>query len=382
MKHMTAPKIETASKVFEATQDRLVSLDAFRGMTMAFMVLVNTPGTGKYVYPPLQHAKWDGWTPTDVVFPSFVWIVGVAMTLSFAKRLDKGASKRDLFLQACKRAAIIFLLGLFSYSFPKFDPDTFRILGVLQRIAICYVITAAIYLTSSLRAQIIWTGALLASFWLIMMLAPVPGYGSGNLDMEHNFAHYVDRIVLGTHNYHNTKTWDPEGIISTLPSIATCLFGVLAGHLLKLRRDLSVRTTWFFLIGNALIFVALVCDHWLPINKSIWTSSFALFMAGLDFVIFGAMLWLVDGLGYKRWARPFVILGMNAIAIYMASELVDIVLSSIPVGATTLRVWLYETLFAPLASGNNASLMYAIAYVLSMYLIAWLLYRRKWFLRV
>lgn len=357
--------------------ERLVSLDAFRGATMALMVLVNNPGDGSHSYWPLEHAAWNGWTPTDFVFPSFMWIVGVAMTLSFAKRLAQGVSRAQLFSQAFRRALIIYGLGLLVYVYPNFSFSTQRLMGVLQRIAICYLIAAAIYLTTSLRGQILWIISLLAAYWLMMKLIPVPGYGPGHLDVEGNLAHYVDRIVLGSHNYRQTKTWDPEGIVSTIPAITTVLFGILAGHILRLERSLAERTKWLLLAGTVLIASGLICNNWLPINKKLWTDSFALFMAGLDFVIFAMFLWLVDGLGFRRAVKPFVIIGMNAITVYLASEFLDEALN-----ATHFHHWLFDHLFSWPASAYNASLLYAIAYVLTMYLLAWILYRRKWFLRV
>lgn len=358
-------------------EKRLVSLDAFRGATIALMVLVNNAGDGSHTYGPLEHAEWNGWTITDVVFPSFLWIVGVALTLSLERRLESGVPRRQLFLTVLRRAAIIYALGLLVYLYPRFDFSTARLLGVLQRIGICYLIAAAIYLTSGIRAQIAWIIGLLASYWLLMKLMPVPGYGAGYLDVERNFAHYIDSIVLGVHNYRHTKTWDPEGIVSTLPSIATALFGIMAGHILRLKRDLSERATWLFCAGNLLIAAGLICDIWLPINKKLWTSSFSLFMAGLDFVIFGIFLWLVDGQGYQRIVKPLVILGMNAIAVYMASELIDETL-----GSLGWRKQIYQTVFAPLASPYNASLLYALAYVGVMFVIAFVLYRKNWFLKV
>ena len=210
-----------------------------------------------------------------------------------------------------------------------------------------------------------------------MKFAPVPGVGAGYLDVERNFAHYIDRIILGSHNYASTRTWDPEGIVSTLPAIGTTLFGLMAGHILRLKRDLSERATWLFLIGNVLLALGLVCDQWLPINKKLWTTSFTLFMAGLDFVVFAGMFWLVDGRGWKRWARPFVIMGMNAIAVYMASELLIETLDSLG-----WREPIFRNVFAPLASPINASLLFALAYTLLMLGIAYVMYRKGWFLRV
>jgi predicted acyltransferase len=380
--------IENTTQLKHQTQpaSRLVALDAFRGAIIALMVIVNDPGSGRYSYGPLQHAEWHGWTITDVVFPSFLWIIGVAITLSLAKRMEAGIPRTQLFTQVLRRGAILYGLGLLVYLFPKFDFSTMRVLGVLQRLAICYVIASAIYLTTSIRAQVVWIVALLSSYWLLMTLIPVPGCGAGQLNVECNFAHYVDRIVLGQHNYQQTKTWDPEGIVSTIPSIATALFGIMAGHLLRLKRDLAERTTWLFFAGNLLLAAGLICDMWMPINKKLWTSSFAIFMAGLDFVLFAIFLWWIDGLGRKRVVRPLVVMGMNAIAVYMAAEILDITLGSIHVRSgdsnINLHEWIYQNVFAPIASPMNASLLYALVYTGLMFLIAYGMYRRQWFVRV
>jgi len=298
------------------------------------------------------------------------------MTLSLNGRLAAGVSRLQLFAQVFRRAITLYLLGLAVYAWPL-DLSTQRWLGVLQRIAICYLVASALYLTTGVREQLIWIASLLSIYWLVMKFAPVPGYGAGHLDVERNFAHYIDSLVLGRHNYAGTKTWDPEGIVSTLPAIATTLFGVMAGHLLRLRRELSERTTWLFLVGNVLIAMGLICSTWLPINKKLWTSSFSMFMSGVDFVVFAICLWLVDGVGIKRAVKPLVVIGMNAITVYMISELLDEALS-----ATHVRPWLFQTLFAPLASPFNASLLYAVAYTLLMWLIAYGMYRRGWFWRV
>ena len=381
----TEPVVLTPAEKSFAGQ-RLVSLDAFRGATMALMVLVNTPGDGAHVYGPLNHAEWNGWTPTDVVFPSFMWIVGVALTLSLSRRIAAGASRAQLLAQAFRRALILYGLGLLVYAFPNFNLSTQRLLGVLQRIAICYLIAVAIYLYTRVRGQIIWIVSLLAGYWLLMALVPVPGYGSGRLDVEGNLAHYIDRIVLGAHNYASTKTWDPEGIVSTLPAIATVLFGIIAGHILRLERTLTERTTRLLVVGGLLIAAGLICNTWLPINKKLWTSSFALFMAGLDFVIFAIMVWWVDVRGHVRFVKPLVIMGMNAITVYLVSELLEVLLNTVHFSSgghiVTARDWLFDSLFAPLASPINASLLYAIAYTLLMYAIAYVMYRRRWFIRV
>jgi predicted acyltransferase len=356
---------------------RLHSLDAFRGATIALMIIVNTAGDGDHTYAPLQHAAWHGWTITDVVFPSFLWIVGLSLTLSLGKRVSEGVPRSRLFLQVLRRALVLYCLGLVMYGFPDYNLSTIRLLGVLQRIAICYVAAAGIYLTTSLRVQIACIAGLLVSYWMIMTLVAAPGYRAGDLSIEGNLAHYVDRVVLGAHNYAHTKTWDPEGLVSTLPAIATALFGVLAGHLLRTRREMAERTMWLLVVGIALVTTGLICNVWLPINKKLWTSSFALFMAGLDFVIFAGFLWFVDRLGYRRAVRPLEILGMNAIVVYMASEMVEEVLSWLH-----WREPIYRTVFVPLLSPYNASLAYAVVYMLAMYVIAYMMYRRGWFVKV
>jgi predicted acyltransferase len=303
--------------------------------------------------------------------------VGLSLTLSLARRTSAGVPRRELVLQILRRGASLYALGLFLYGFPSFDLSTWRVLGVLQRIAICYVAASLIYLWTGTRGQILWIGGLLATYTVLMTAVPVPGYGTGRFDVEGNFAHYVDRMVLGAHNYRETRTWDPEGIVSTLPAIATALFGVMAGHLFRLRRTLAERTTWLFLTGNLLVAAGLLLDSWMPINKKLWTPSFAVFMAGLDFILFAGFAWIVDGTGQRRVVRPFVILGMNAIAIYMLSELLDVILYR-----SGARAWLYGNLFSRFFAPADASLLFSLAYVALMFAAAVAMYRRGWFVRV
>jgi len=354
-----------------------------RGATIALMIVVNDAG-GPVSYHPLNHAAWNGWTITDTVFPTFLWIVGVSITLALGKRLSAGASRASLMVPIFRRAAILYAFGLLLYAFPAFDGSSFRILGVLQRIAICYLIGALIYLYTGVRGQLATLIGLMAAYWLLMSFAAVPGYGSGRLDLDGNFAHYVDRIFLGKHNYRG-GTWDPEGIVSTLPSIATVLFGILAGHVLRLKSVLSERTTWLFVIGNALLGLGLICDIWLPINKKLWTDSFAIFMAGLDFVLLAGFIWIVDHLGYQRYVRPLLIVGVNAITLYLASEFGSEFLDLIHVSSggtqVSLHDWIYS-LILNIASPINASLLYAVGYLMVMYVIAWVMYRQRWFVRI
>ncbi len=356
--------------------NRLLSLDAFRGATMLLMVLVNNGG-GDQSYRQLEHSAWNGWTLTDTVFPSFLWIVGVAITLSLGNRLAAGTRPAQLLPKIFRRSVILYVLGLLVYAFPDLSLSHQRLLGVLQRIAICYLVASLIYLYCGTRAQLVWLVALFLSYWLLMTLVPVPGYGPGRLDVEGNFAHYVDRLVLGAHNYASTKTWDPEGIISTLPAIGTTLLGIFAGHILRLDLPLPARRRRLLLTGIGLVVLAYICNIWLPVNKKLWTVSFALLMAGIDFIVLPAFLWLIDEKGIKKPFEPFLITGMNAITIYLASEFLAEFLDS-----TNLHDRVYDKVFAPLASPVNASLLWALAFTALMYLLAYLLYRRRWFFRI
>ncbi len=374
--------MEKITGIASAAKTRLQSIDAFRGATLAFMVLVNNAG-GNQSYGPLEHSQWNGWTPTDVVFPTFLFIVGIAITLSLGSRVAANTPRSALLGPIFRRSLIIYALGLLVYLFPYFNFSTMRVLGVLQRIAICYLAGSLIYLwTSGTRAVIAWIVFLLGGYWLLMTLVPVPGYGPGRLDVEGNLAHYVDRIVLGNHNYSQTKTWDPEGIVSTLPAIATVLFGILAGGILRSKNSLWERITLLFVPGNALIALALICNQWLPINKKLWTSSFSMFMAGLGFVMLAMFVYFVDLRGFERWLKPFIILGRNAIVVYMLSELLAEVLDDVIVRGASLHEWSYRSVFAPIASPENASLLWALSFTFLMFLAAYGLYKRNLIVRI
>ncbi len=341
------------------------------------MIMVNNPGSWQYTYQQLDHSEWNGWTFTDLVFPFFLWIVGVSMTLSFAKRVEAGADRRKLLLHSARRAVLIFVVALLMNGFPTFQYHTLRIPGVLQRIAVCYLIASAIYLYCSLRARVAWLVSFLVIYWLLMTLYPVPGFGPGVLTKEGNFARYIDGMVLTGHMWSQTRTWDPEGIVSTLPAIATCLFGTLAGTLLRTEKTPAEKTAWLFVSACGLLFLGVILNIWMPINKSIWTSTFSVFMAGMATLVFACFYWIIDVQRRRRWAEPFVIYGMNAIAAYVLSGMLDRLLELNHTGA-----WLYQNVFAPLAAPKNASLLYALANVAVIFAISYLLYRRRWFLRL
>jgi predicted acyltransferase len=378
------------------TPKRLVSLDVFRGVTIATMVLVNDPGNWDTTYAQLKHAAWNGWTITDMVFPFFLWIVGVAMTLSFARRMESGADKGKLMLHVVRRAAIIFLLGIVVNGFPfglafghEFSFSTLRIPGVLQRIAVCYLIASAIFLTTSVRGQVIWAGAFLLVYWLALMLIPVPGYGAGHLEPQGNLGWFIDSTLFNGHTWvwAPAPGFDPEGILSTLPAIATTLFGILTGHWLRTNRPAAEKIAWMFTAGIGMVALGWFLSIWLPINKNLWTTPYSIFMGGWALVGLATCHWLIDVNGYRRWATPFVIFGMNAIAIYVVSELLATLLGVIqvtgpegtPIG---LQEQIYKSWFAPLADPYNASLLYSISYVLLMFLIAWVMWKRRWFLKI
>lgn len=365
-----------AGSVLNQPAKRLVSLDAFRGLTIASMLLVNNPGSWSSVYKQLEHAEWNGWTFTDLVFPSFLWIVGVSITFSFAKRMEEGAGRGLLFLHTLRRAALIFVVGFLIAYLPRLDLAHVRIPGVLPRIAVCSLLASAIFLTHKLRGIIAWTVGLMAVYWGLMILYPVPGHGAGVLTKEGNFSAWIDSLVLAGHMWSQTKTWDPEGIVSTLPAVSTTLFGVLCGMLLRTEKTQAEKTAWMFTIGAGLTVVGAVMNIWLPINKSLWTSSYAVTMAGIAYTAFAFFYWIVDVQGYKSWAKPFVIYGSNAIAIYVVSDIVAIAMARMrwhaPVYAT----------FQAAAPPYIASVLFALAHVAALGLFAWFLYSRRWFVRL
>ncbi|MBI1786399.1 MAG: DUF5009 domain-containing protein [Acidobacteria bacterium] len=337
------------------------------------MILVNNPGTSQAIYAPLRHAVWHGWTFTDLVFPFFLWITGVSMTFSFARRVEQGADRRSLLLHALRRSILIFAVGMFLNGFPYYPLAAIRIPGVLQRIAVCYFLAASIFLYTRLRGRLLWTAGLLTLYVLLMR---------GGYEQASNFARYVDGLFLTGHMYSATKTWDPEGIVSTIPAIATTLLGILAGQLLRSRHEAAWKTAWMLVAGNGLIAAGLLLDPFVPINKNLWTSSYAVFMAGMAQSAFAAFYWIIDVQRRAGWARPLAIYGMNALAVYVLSGLIARVLGLWKTGGVTMKAVLFERVFAPLASPINASMLYGLANVLLLYLVAYGMYRRRWFVKL
>ena len=367
--------------------ERLVSLDVFRGLTIAGMVLVNNPGSWSHIYWPLGHASWHGWTPTDLIFPFFLFIVGVSITLALGPRLGKADVSRNVYWKIIKRALIIFALGLFLAGFPYFHLSTIRVMGVLQRIALCYLCVALIFLKTNLRKQLIITAALLVGYWLVMTFVPAPGFQPGDYSREGSIASFIDRKVLGSHIWSQGKIYDPEGLLSTLPAIATTLLGVISGELLRSQRKQYEKVSLLFIAGLGCIIVGWLWNLFFPINKSLWTSSYVLFTGGLAMQFLALCYWLIDMKGYRRWAKPFVVFGVNAITLFVGSGLMARLMGLIKVPRAdgtkiALKTWIYEWLLLSWAPPYPASLSFAIAFILLWLGLMWILYKRKIFIKV
>ncbi len=368
-----------------AATGRLLSLDVFRGLTIAAMILVNNPGSHARVYWLLRHADWNGCMPADLIFPSFLFIVGVSISFVLSARMEAGDPRRELLAKVVRRTRILFGLGLLLNALPFFDWDILRIPGVLQRIALCYFFASVIVLRTDARGQAAWGAALLLAYWALMTWVPVPGYGAGALLPEHNLAAYVDRMLMGNHL--GDRTWDPEGLLGTLPAIGTTLCGVLAGDWIRLHRRDDERLVGLLVGGLGAIAVGLLIGLWFPINKSLWTSSFALFSAGIASIAFAACYWVTEVRGYRAWAKPLVIYGTNPILAYWLSSVVAKLLAWIRVPAANgseimLRTAIFHNVFRPLGTPGFASFLFALAYTLMWLAVLTVLYRRKIFVKI
>ena len=373
---------------------RLLSLDVFRGLTVAAMILVNNPGSWSTIYAPLKHAEWNGCTPTDLIFPFFLFIVGVSISYALGSKKESTSQSKLLFT-ALKRASILFGLGLFLNLFPKVFTDpmeaisTVRIPGVLQRIAIVFFFTALIYVKTNQKTQLRLFFGILIAYWALMTFVPVPGIGYANLEKETNLGAWLDRTILTeAHLWKSVKTWDPEGILSTLPAVATGLFGVLVGTWLRRKdREESVKISWMFSIGILAVVFGLIWDLFFPINKALWTSSFVLYAGGLATIGLALCYWLIDVKGYKKGTTPLVVYGVNAITVFFLSGLIPRILTLIMVNMpdgtrVNSRVWMYETFYTPYFTPINASLAGAVTFILIWLLILWVMFKRKIIVKV
>ena len=371
-----------------APSARLASLDAFRGFAIASMVLVNNPGDWGHIHPPLAHAEWNGWTFTDLVFPFFLFAAGVSMAISLERRTRDGDVSGKLMRSIARRAAVIFLVGLALNLFPGFDLSTVRIPGVLQRIALCILIAApfAIYLRT--KSIVLWIAILLAAYTVLMLFVPVPGpdgvVAAGVLEPGRDFGAWLDRQILSGHLWSKSRTWDPEGLVSTLPAACSVLFGVLAGRWLLAARTGLGTSAELLAAGIGALGTGLVLDVVLmPINKNLWTPSFCIFMTGWSLVVFAAFHALMDSapsLRFRTLARrallPLTIYGMNALFIFALSGFVARL-----IGMGGVKSWLYAPLQALPVAPVNASLAFAIAFDLAMFAVAWAMWRKQWFVK-
>ena len=393
-------------------RERLLSLDVFRGMTVAGMLLVNDPGTWSAIFPPLEHAEWNGWTPTDLIFPFFLFIVGITTHLSLSARRARGDDDSAIVKQILRRGLIIYLLGFAMAMFPfyqwgpissianatpwdriLFRIEHVRILGVLPRIAIVYVCAALLTLRTTVRQQIIIIAVLLFGYWFAMTLIPVPGENTiGALLLnthDRNLAAYLDRLILGTnHTWIGSVTFDPEGPMSTIPAIATAMLGVLAGRWIALRdKSLLERITGLFAAGAIGMMLGLMWNWAFPINKNLWTSSYVIFTAGMATVALATIMWIVDYTNVKWWTKPFVVFGVNPIVAFVGSGVMARLIYTLwhvnyQGKSIVIQNAIYQIVFLPWLPPRVASLAFAVSFVLLWYGILLVLYKRNIILKV
>jgi len=393
-------------------RERLLSLDVFRGMTVAGMLLVNNPGTWSAIFPPLEHAEWNGWTPTDLIFPFFLFIVGITTYLSLTARRARGDDDSAVVKQILRRGLIIYLLGFAMAMFPfyqwgsidampnpgvwdriLFRIEHVRILGVLPRIAIVYVCAALLTLKTTIKQQILIIAALLFGYWFAITLIPVPGENVIGALLLHtkdrNLAAYLDRAILGTnHTWIGSVTYDPEGPFSTIPAIATAMLGVLAGRWIAQRdKQLLERITGLFALGSVGMVLGLMWNWSFPINKNLWTSSYVIFTAGMAAVALATVMWIVDYRSVKWWTKPFVVFGVNPIVAFVGSGVLARLIYTLwhvnyQGKSIALQDAIYQLVFLPWLPPRVASLAFAISFVLLWYGILTVLYRRNIILKV
>jgi predicted acyltransferase len=365
---------------------RLLSLDVFRGITIVLMILVNSPGNNT-AYPLLNHSAWNGCTLADLAFPFFIFIMGVSLVFSLSKARKLSIPTHTLIMKILKRTIILILIGLFFNAFPNhFDFSMIRVFGVLQRIAICYCVASLLFLTTGARTQALIMSALLIGYWLLMTWVPVPDFGNNNLSPEGNLAAYIDRLMFSSDRLYG-KVFDPEGLLSTLPAIATTLLGSLTGYgLLSQHTSSQKKLQYLCLLGFLAIPAGWICGLFFPINKALWTSSFVLWTGGLALLLLAFCYWLIEIEKWKKWSIPFEIFGMNAIAAYFLHifflKIQAMIHFTEPDGSSVnLRLFISEHLFG-WTSLNNASLLYALSYIMFWLLIFTILYRKKIFIKV
>lgn len=368
---------------------RLQSLDVLRGLTVAVMILVNNAGDGAISYAQLRHSVWNGCTVTDVVFPSFLFIVGASIALAFGPRLDRGASARSCLPNIGKRSVLIFVIGLLLNALPFFDLADLRYYGVLQRIALCYALAAIVFLFGRVRASIVVCACALIGYWWIMLHVRIPGIGMPGVDVPimdrfGNMASWLDRLLIPQAHLYRQTVYDPEGLLSTLPAVATTLLGVLAAAWLQTNRSVARKAAVLGAGGLFLIVGGVLWSYDFPLNKRLWTSSFVLFTAGITAMLFALIYWIVDGpWQWRRGLTPCLVFGTNALTAFVFSEVLHTILVAIVLGSgRTLQQVLFALLPQRMGSPAFVSLCYSVLFVGVCYVPLRELYKRGIFIKL
>lgn len=378
------------SQNLSALPNRYLALDVLRGMTIAFMIIVNTPGSWGNLYAPLAHASWHGFTPTDLVFPSFLFVVGNAM--SFAMKKLQDIPKSDFYKKVFKRAFLIFLIGWLLNAFPFFeyneagemifiDLSEVRLFGVLQRIAVCYLLAALVLYWGGQKLGLIFSGLALLLYWAVMYFF---GDAAAPYSLEGNAAIKLDLLVIGADRMYMGEglPFDPEGLLSTIPATVNVIAGFLVGKMIQAKGNTlkTVKSILFF--GLVMIAGAYLWDILFPINKKIWTSSYVLVTVGWSLILLAVLIYLVEIKEWKKWTYFFQAFGRNPLILYVASGIVVSILSMIPIGDQSLKGFIYSNLFTSWMSPKNASFFFAISYMLLIWLIGFWMDKKKIYIKV